>query len=61
MPAFDHFSSLVRLTIPNSVTHTAEGAFNSCSSLVNMTIPDTVTPELCLEVCTSRVILARTQ
>ncbi len=41
--AFYDCTSLVSVTIPNSVTTIAEGAFHGCSSLLSITIPESVT------------------
>ena len=41
--AFYDCTSLVSVTIPNSVTTIAEGAFQGCSSLLSITIPESVT------------------
>ena len=40
--AFQECSSLVNVTIPDSVVIIGESAFQECSSLVNVTIPDSV-------------------
>ena len=40
---FKMCSSLISITIPNSVTKIGEDAFSGCSSLSNVTIPNSVT------------------
>ena len=41
--AFSNCSSLISITIPNSVTSIGEDAFYDCSSLTSITIPNSVT------------------
>ena len=41
--AFEHFTNLASITIPDSVTSIGEYAFYDCSSLASITIPDSVT------------------
>ncbi len=41
--AFKNCESLVKITLPNSVTSIGDAAFEYCSSLTSVTIPDSVT------------------
>ena len=41
--AFDGYSHLESITIPDSVTTIGEKAFEGCSSLTSITIPNSVT------------------
>ena len=41
--AFECFTNLASITIPDSVTSIGESAFYDCSSLASITIPDSVT------------------
>ena len=41
--AFDGYTGLTSITIPNSVTSIGDYAFDGCSSLTSITIPDSVT------------------
>lgn len=53
--AFIDCSSLVSITIPNSVTCIGQNAFDSCTSLANITIPSSVTSigDYAFEACIS--------
>lgn len=41
--AFESYTSLIKVVIPNSVTRIGNYAFSNCSNLVNITIPNSVT------------------